>query len=223
MTVTISEIKKSARWSLKGKWGLGVLLTFLLFLLNSVIPMIVETIINGGTPTWNSTEPPSAWTSLASFIIALILIPVNISACWFYLSIARFESPKISQVFSIFSNGKTYFKLIGLSIVTGILVFLWTLLLVIPGIIKSFSYSQAYYLLKDHPEYTILEAITESRKRMDGYKWKYFLLNLSFIGWAILCLLTFGIGFLWLAPYISTSLGAFYNELISSKDEPIVD
>jgi len=104
--------------------------------------------------------------------------------------------------------------------VQGIFVFLWSLLLLIPGIIKGLAYSQTFYLLKDHPEYTVLEAITESRKRMVGYKWKYFLLHLSFIGWGILCLISLGIGLLWLVPYYNATMAAFYNEIIAdNKDE----
>jgi uncharacterized membrane protein len=73
--------------------------------------------------------------------------------------------------------------------------------------------------LKDHPEYTVLEAITESRKRMKGLKWKYFLMHLSFIGWGILCMFTLGIGLLWLIPYAGTTMAAFYNELIVPQED----
>ena len=104
------------------------------------------------------------------------------------------------MLFTIYADWKTSLKLIGTSIVVSIFVFLWTLLLIIPGIIKSISYSQTFFVLKDHPEYSITEAITESKKIMQGYKWKYFLLNLSFIGWGILSLFTLGIGLLWLNP-----------------------
>ncbi|HWJ79459.1 MAG TPA: DUF975 family protein, partial [Niallia sp.] len=79
------------------------------------------------------------------------------------------------------------------------------------------AYSQTLYLLKDNPDYGIFEAITESRRRMNGYKWKYFLLNLSFIGWGILGLFTLGIGYLWLIPYIYASNAAFYKNLIADK------
>lgn len=187
----ISEIKKQARTALKGQWGAAVLLTFILFLLTSVLPSIVESIFSGGFNNMLNQDqaPPSA--VIGNMLIAIILIPVSISVYWYYLSVVRSEVPEISQVFTIFNNGKTYFKLIGASLLIGIFVFLWTLLLIIPGIIKSISYSQTYYLLKDHPEYTVFEAITESRKRMNGYKWKYFLLNLSFIGWGILGIFTF--------------------------------
>ncbi|KHF31013.1 hypothetical protein LR68_00503 [Anoxybacillus sp. BCO1] len=93
-------------------------------------------------------------------------------------------------------------------------------MLIIPGIIKSLSYSQTFFLLKDHPEYSALQAISESKKRMKGYKGKLFLLYLSFIGWGLLSMLTFGIGFLWLVPYIYTSLAAFYDQFIRTQEAP---
>ncbi len=187
--MTIHSIKQLARTSLKGKWGIACGLTFIVFLITSVIPWAVDVLLSGGFSNWFSQEEPSLAAETANVIISIIFIPLSISVCWFYLSLVRAEGPEISQVFSVYHDSKTFFKLIGLAIVMGIFVFLWSLLLIIPGIIKSISYSQAYFLIKDHPEYTVLEAISESRKRMNGHKARFFLLQLSFIGWAILSLL----------------------------------
>ncbi|OIK15786.1 hypothetical protein BIV60_08460 [Bacillus sp. MUM 116] len=219
--MSISEIKRQAKLSLKGKWGLGVLLTFIVFLLNLLLPTVIEMIMSGGPAEWINQENTPAGANIVSTIISIALIPFTIGVYWFYLAIVRGNNPEISYAFSIYKNGKTSFKMIGVSILQGIFVFLWSLLLLIPGIIKSIAYSQTYFLLRDHPEYSVLEAITESRRRMNGYKWKYFLLGLSFIGWGILCLFTLGIGFLWLVPYVSTALAAFYNEIIDIQDKDI--
>ncbi|WP_371261515.1 DUF975 family protein [Bacillus sp. MUM 116] len=221
MNLSISEIKRQAKLSLKGKWGLGVLLTFIVFLLNLLLPTVIEMIMSGGPAEWINQENTPAGANIVSTIISIALIPFTIGVYWFYLAIVRGNNPEISYAFSIYKNGKTSFKMIGVSILQGIFVFLWSLLLLIPGIIKSIAYSQTYFLLRDHPEYSVLEAITESRRRMNGYKWKYFLLGLSFIGWGILCLFTLGIGFLWLVPYVSTALAAFYNEIIDIQDKDI--
>ncbi|PLR75613.1 hypothetical protein CU633_20170 [Bacillus sp. V3-13] len=214
--MTISEIKKSALKSLQGKWGLAVLLTFLLFLVNSLASSVVEIILSGGFTNWLWQEqtPPAA--DIVNIIITIVLLPPTIASTWFYLNLSRSEDAKISHVFAIYKNGKTSLKIIGASILVFIFILLWSLLLIIPGIIKAIAYSQTFFLLKDHPEYTVLEAITESRRRMKGYKWKYFLMNLSFIGWGILAVLSLGIGFLWLSPYISAANATFYNELIGS-------
>ncbi|MGG0654931.1 DUF975 family protein [Rummeliibacillus pycnus] len=214
----ISEIKRQSLQSLKGNWGLVVLLSFILFIMYFIFPIIVEILLSGGFNEWFNQEDTTTTQDIVNIFITILQIPLSIGVCWFYLSLVRDNNPKISNIFSIYSNGKTSIKVIGATILQGIFVFLWSLLLIIPGIIKSISYSQTFYILRDHPEYTILEAISESRRKMVGLKWKYFLLGLSFIGWGILCLLTLGIGFLWLTPYISTSMATFYKQVINSQD-----
>ena len=91
--------------------------------------------------------------------------------------------------------------------------FLWTLLLIVPGIIKALSYSMTSFVLYDNPEMKNNEAIELSMKMMDGHKTALFWLYLTFIGWGILCIFTFGIGYFWLAPYMQASLAQFYEEV----------
>ena len=87
------------------------------------------------------------------------------------------------------------------------------LLLIIPGFIYAIAYSQAFYILADEPKTDPLVCIRKSKEMMDGYKMKYFLLQLSFLGWALLCILTLGIGFLWLVPYIQVSNAIFHDDI----------
>ena len=91
--------------------------------------------------------------------------------------------------------------------------FLWSLLFIIPGIVKCFSYSMTPFILEEHPELGANEAIDHSRAMMKGHKFDLFWLILSFIGWGFLCLFTFGIGYLWLTPYMETSVAAFYEDV----------
>lgn len=91
--------------------------------------------------------------------------------------------------------------------------FLWSLLFIIPGIVKCFSYSMTPFILEEHPELGANEAIDHSRAMMKGHKFDLFWLILSFIGWGFLCLFTFGIGYLWLVPYMDTSISAFYEDV----------
>ena len=88
---------------------------------------------------------------------------------------------------------------------------LWALLLIVPGIIKAISYSQTNFILKDQPELKYNAAIERSMAMMKGHKMEYFLLNLSFIGWILLGILTFGIGMLWVSPYMITTQAHFYD------------
>ncbi|MCK1992008.1 DUF975 family protein [Peribacillus muralis] len=215
----ISELKTKALFSLRGKWGVAVSLILLLFLITVILPFIVEVIGSGGFTQWFAQEGTPLWSDIFGTVLSIALIPLTIATSWFYLDLVRDGNPDIPEVFAIYKDGKTSFKMIGASILQAIFIFLWSLLLLIPGIIKGMSYSQLFLLLKDHPEYTVLEAIAESKKRMNGLKWKYFLMNLSFIGWGILCIFTLGIGLLWLIPYIGTTLAAFYNELIVPQED----
>jgi uncharacterized membrane protein len=90
---------------------------------------------------------------------------------------------------------------------------LWTLLFIIPGIIKSLSYAMTPFVLRDNPEMKNNEAIELSMKMMDGHKGDLFWLYLTFIGWGILCIFTFGIGYFWFAPYVQASTAQFYEEV----------
>lgn len=98
-------------------------------------------------------------------------------------------------------------------ILSTIYIFLWTLLLIIPGIIKSYSYALTPYILVEHPEMSANEAIEESMRLMDGHKFDLFYLQLSFIGWAILSILSLGLGFFWLIPYQMTAQASFYRDI----------
>ena len=99
--------------------------------------------------------------------------------------------------------------LIGL--MTSLFTFLWSLLFVIPGIVKAYAYSMAYYIKLDHPDYGWNACITASRQMMDGHKWEKFVLDLSFLGWIIVGSLCLGVGTLWVTPYMEAANAQFYE------------
>ena len=113
------------------------------------------------------------------------------------------------------------------SLLTGILynvfVAIGSMIFVIPGIIFSYSFSMAFYVINDHPEMTAMEALRESRRLMNGHKMQYFILNLSFIGWMLLGSLCFGVGTLWASAYMSTANAVFYEELIANDASYVAD
>ncbi|MGQ0440558.1 DUF975 family protein, partial [Bacillus sp. B-TM1] len=129
---------------------------------------------------------------------------------------------RIGRILRGDTEGSKFIKSFLLYIVVNIYIFLWCLLFIIPGIIKSFSYAMTYFIINDHPEYSINQAITESRRMMDGHKMEYFILCLSFIGWFILSCITLGIGFLWLIPYFYTTSAAFYEEIADEYYEKTI-
>ena len=96
-------------------------------------------------------------------------------------------------------------------------VFLWSLLLVIPGIVASYSYAMVPYLMAENPDLSPREATEHSRAMMNGNRMRLFFLHFSFIGWSILSLLTFGIGELWLRPYKQAAEAAFYRDLCAEN------
>ena len=100
-----------------------------------------------------------------------------------------------------------------LSLLISIFTFLWAILFIIPGIVKSFSYSMSFFIKKDHPEYTWRQCIDESRAMMDGHKWELFVQRLSFIGWMFVGSLCLGIGTLWVMAYMYAADAQFYENL----------
>ena len=127
-----------------------------------------------------------------------------------FLTLARNDRLQIDDLFNSF----TYFgKALCLFLVTGIFIFLWSLLFIIPGIVAAYRYSMVYYIMADNPDMDVMQIIEESKKMMCGHKGELFVLDLSFIGWGILCVITFGIGFLWLTPYMEATRVNYYENL----------
>lgn len=199
MTATYSELRARARASLRGNWGKAIGGLVILGLISVVLNLLNEV---------------PALGLIASLLVGGAL---GLGATSFYLGIARGANPPVSDVFSGFKNFVNAFVLY---LLMGIFVFLWTLLLIVPGIIASFRYSMAYYIMKENPDISPLDAIRQSKELMAGHKWRFFVLNLTFIGWALLAILTLGIGYLWLAPYIYVTQAHFYDDLKASKSVP---
>ena len=156
------------------------------------------------------------------FLVQLLIgSPVTLCYCKFNLNLIDCNGEAACG--NLFTQFKRIGPAIALQVLRFIYTFLWSFLFLIPGIIKSYSYSMAAYILYEHPEMTPNEAITKSRELMDGNKWRLFCLEISFIGWAFLCVFTCGIGYLWLLPYEEAAIAAFYREIWREKyGEPVV-
>lgn len=141
----------------------------------------------------------------------LILGPLTLGFTKLALNAFRGKDVRVEMLFGGFKNFGGAFVLY---LINGIFIFLWSLLLIIPGIIKSFSYSMSYYILADHPEIAANEARKRSMELMKGNKWRLFCLRFSFIGWYLLSILTLGILMFWIMPYESTAEAAFYQSLL---------
>lgn len=192
------NLRALGRYSLAGKWKLGVLGTLLYAVLTTVPVILLNLIFGEG----------GSQTGIASVYSILITGPMTLGYAMFAISIFRNRETTPAEVFYGFER---FGKAFGLYVVMSVFVILWSLLLIVPGIIAALRYSMSFYVLADNPDIKILDAINESKRIMNGNKWKFFCLNLTFIGWGLLCILTCGIGYLWLAPYMEVSFIAFYD------------
>lgn len=137
--------------------------------------------------------------------------------CAFFCRTMLGERPEFVALFDKFG---IFFKACGLYLFMGLFVFLWTLLLWVPGIIAAYRYSMAPYLMAEYPQMGIREAVNRSKELMAGHKGRLFCLHLSFIGWALLAIPTFGLLYLWLGPYIAAAEAAFYLQLTGKIMQP---
>ena len=188
------ELTKQALESLEGKWGLavGIFLVYMLIICGiQVVPVI---------------------GAIASLLISG---PLALGIAIFTLALSRKKEARLEQLFDGFQNFGTALQAYLLMVV---FIFLWMLLLIIPGIIAAMAYSQVFYILAEDDSIGAMDALKKSKEMMDGYKWKYFYLCLRFLGWALLCILTLGIGYLWLLPYAQVSYAHFYEDIKDQKN-----
>jgi uncharacterized membrane protein len=190
------ELRAIAREKLKGRW------------LYAILVCLIASIISGIL----------GWIPGVNFLYFLIINgPLTLGLAIFFLNLRRDQNPIIENLFDGF---KSFSPALVLQLWIILFTILWSLLFIIPGIIAALSYSMSYYILRDHPEMKPKDALKLSKQMMLGRKGKLFMLGLSFIGWALLACLTFGIGFLWLAPYINASIASFYEDI---KDAPLAN
>lgn len=140
----------------------------------------------------------------------MILPSIDLGIIMIYLNMVKGNRPDIGRMFDGFQNVG---PCVILFLLTKLFTFLWSLLFFIPGIIKALSYSMGMYILAEHPEMTATEALNESKRIMVGHKGELFILYLSFIGWVLLAIPTFGLIYIWLIPYFRMTITNFYNSI----------
>lgn len=190
-------LMRMAKESLNGKWGLAAGTFFVYFLVLFAIQIFAAII------------------PIAGLISLIIAGPLALGIVIFVLAISRNQNAELAQIFDGFKN---FGNSLAAYLLMVVFVFLWMLLLIVPGIIAAISYAMTFFIIADDPSIGPMDAINKSKKMMYGYKWKYFCLIFRFFGWFLLCLLTLGIGFLWLGPYVQVSVAKFYDDI---KDNPI--
>lgn len=180
-----SVIRSIARKELKGSWIMVTLGVGLYYLLINVIPDFFNTFVPLARQTvYNEALKQNVTVSYIASLYEVFFIGVfTIGLSCFFIAFFRKKDINVGYLFDGFEY---YLKAFALMFMVGLFIFLWSLLLIVPGIIAAFRYSQAFYIMADDPSKGVMQCIEESKFMMMGNKEKYFLLNLSFIGWAIL-------------------------------------
>lgn len=194
-----SKLRNAALDALSGNWGTAVLMTIVYYAVSMIL-------------VYSFTAAFSAFSQAMEMLGNLsniLILPLTFALYVAFLRMKRKEEPGVQSLFAFYTNKKVW----AVELLKNIYIILWTLLLIVPGIVKSYSYAMTEYILFDNPNIGAEEAINRSMVMMKGKKLKLFLLDLSFIGWFILALLTLGIGFVLLVPYIYTAHAAFYEDL----------
>lgn len=197
--MNISELMKSSKVALEGKWGLAIG-TFLVFILLS-------------TGIQASTEQ----YPMLGLISVIIAGPFGVGLSKFSLHISRNEEARFEDAFSGFSNFLNCFLAY---LIILVIVLVGLILLIVPGIIAALALSMTYFIIAEDNSIAPLDAVKKSHKMMDGHKMEYFFLSLRFFGLGILCILTLGIGFLWLVPYMYVTSAKFYDKI---KEDTIIE
>lgn len=148
---------------------------------------------------------------LGGFAGIIVDGPLSYGRAKMALDVVRGKSAKVETLFDGFGD---FVKLFILGLLINIFTFLWTLLFIIPGIIKSYSYSMSYYISVDNPSLSADEARVKSMALMKGNKWRLFCLELSFIGWILLTIITFGLAGFFVGPYMQVATAEFYGDLV---------
>ena len=235
-----SDFRELARRALSGKWGTADLTTLVASILGadimvnggsstSGITNSVTNVVKRGNGDGSSYDGILASMSITSmtYILGAVMAVVSILiivglvqyviGSFVSLGLIQYNLDLIDgkdvEFGQIFSKASMFGKAFWLRLRMGIFTFLWTLLFIIPGIIKSYAYSMSGFILAENPEMTAKEAMQVSEEMMAGNKWRLFCLQFSFIGWQILCILSLGIGSLWLTPYMNAATAAFYDEI----------
>ena len=259
-----ADFRAEARDALRGRWPIAILTGFVASLIGASIATS-----GGGRSNSNSDSTRSViqefqltefWLQYRTIIIAVLVVLV----IWLMVTIVIGGAGKLGYaIFNLklvdnkdvdFKDLFSQFHRLGdgfcMNFLVGLYTLLWTLLFIIPGIIKEHSYAMTPYILAENPGMTATEAITESRRIMDGNKWRLFCLGFSFIGWALLCsapsLIVIGIltgnavrtgnlltilwaiplsiplsaGMLFLRPYQEAAYAAFYREVSGTAVVP---
>ncbi len=191
------ELRAAAWEKKKGRWGMLALVFFIYSLIMAACAAL-------------------SYVVVGAVAVLLLSGPLMLGFTMVCLAVSRRQGASLSKLFEGFSR---FGDSLVLFLLMDIFIFLWSLLLVIPGIIKMYSYSMSWFVLHDRPDLTGNEARKRSMYLMKGHKWRLFCLDFSFLGWYLLSALTLGILAFWVTPYHMTARAEFYQELLAEEQK----
>lgn len=197
------ELKEWAKEKIKGNlWNIiiGLLITIAISIMFSMGYVIIQRIFGLG----------SFITYIVEIITDILLIPISVGLYSYIIEFIKNDNFNQNLIFEPYERT---LNVIGASLLVSLLVMVGCICFIIPGIYLAFSYAMVPYLLATRKDLTITETLELSRKMMDGHKFDYFVLSISFIGWAILVPFTLGILMIWLYPYIMTATTKFFIDI----------
>ncbi len=222
-----ADFRAIARDKLRGHWGIPILVCFVAALLGASNQSMVDistTVSQGFGSVEYSLPWMFGWMAIFPRLLTRVLPPLalilsiislicggaaELGECRYFTRLCRNEEASFNTLFDRFN---ILLRALGLRLFMGLFIFLWGLLLVVPGVVASYRYALAPYLMADDPDMGIREAVNRSKELMDGHKGRLFCLHLSFFGWLLLCAVSFGILTLWIGPYMQAAIAAFYLE-----------
>lgn len=197
------ELKEWAKEKIKGNlWNIiiGLLITIAISIMFSMGYVIIQRIFG----------PGNFITYIVEIITDILLIPISVGLYSYIIEFIKNDNFNQNLIFEPYERT---LNVIGASLLVSLLVMVGCICFIIPGIYLAFSYAMVPYLLATRKDLTITETLELSRKMMDGHKFDYFVLSISFIGWAILVPFTLGILMIWLYPYIMTATTKFFMDI----------
>ena len=242
--MTAYDHRLRAREALKGNWPMAALITLIASVLGGVsgsngidinLNLFSESIgsaadLTGSIgPEWVGTLLGilgifAVAATVIALVVAIVLFvigsPISLGYHRHALNLLDRQESGVGTLFGQFHR---LGDALTMNLVRAFLIFLGTLLLFVPGIILSYSYAMADFILLEDPNCSGSEALRRSRAMMRGHKWDLFMLRLSFIGWSLLAAFTGGIGNLFLTPYTTVATASFYRELLGGGRQAIDD
>ena len=197
-----NQIMKEAQESLKGKWGISIAACLIAGVITIMITILGGYLIN---EDWGG-----------NLLSLFVTPPIGVGLALFFLNLHDGNKLEINTIFNPFkdvwlNSVLAYFMMI-------VIILIGFILFIIPGVIATLMFSQVFYIISEDNKIDPYNALVKSKKMMEGNKWKLFKIMLRILLLAIVCILTLGIGFIWLAPYQNAVYAKFYNVIKQGKD-----